>query len=152
MFTRFHCIIVRNTDKGNNSVMDNENFTQKWWGHLHFRHNLWYKFNSESDGQENNTGLLNFHTHPTYQISRLFSNSTWPNASVTHRRKDGLTDGQAQSNMPPQLIRRWGHKIAVWSSSVHRQFYKSLMRIHCPKLLNMTKSLSFQWIHCFQGN
>ena len=26
------------------------------------------------------------------------------------RRTDGQTDGQAQTNMPPQLLRSWGHK------------------------------------------
>ena len=30
-------------------------------------------------------------------------------ASLTHRRIDGHTDGQAQTNMPPQLLRSWGH-------------------------------------------
>ena len=28
----------------------------------------------------------------------------------TDRRTDGQTDGQAQTNMPPQLLRSWGHK------------------------------------------
>ena len=27
----------------------------------------------------------------------------------TDRRTDGQTDGQAQTNMPPQLLRSWGH-------------------------------------------
>ena len=31
-----------------------------------------------------------------------------PTKGVTDRR----TDGQAQTNMPPQLLRSWGHKIA----------------------------------------
>ena len=26
------------------------------------------------------------------------------------RQTDGQTDGQAQTNMPPQLLRSWGHK------------------------------------------
>ena len=30
--------------------------------------------------------------------------------SVTHGRKDGQTNGQAQTNMSTQLLRSWGHK------------------------------------------
>ena len=48
LFTRFHCAVMRNTEKGDNSVMDCENFTKSWSGHLHFRHNLWYKFHDPS--------------------------------------------------------------------------------------------------------
>ena len=37
-----------------------------------------------------------------------------PTKGVTDRRTDGQTDGQtdgrAQINMPPQLLRSWGHK------------------------------------------
>ena len=29
--------------------------------------------------------------------------------SVTHVRTHGWTDGQDQTNMPPQLLRNWGH-------------------------------------------
>ena len=30
--------------------------------------------------------------------------------NVTHGRTHGRTHGQAQTNMPPQLLRSWGHK------------------------------------------
>ena len=37
-----------------------------------------------------------------------------PTKGVTDRRTDGQTvrqtDGQAQTNLPPQLLRSWGHK------------------------------------------
>ena len=37
-----------------------------------------------------------------------------PTKGVTDRQTDGQTvrrtDGQAQTNMPPQLLRSWGHK------------------------------------------
>ena len=36
----------------------------------------------------------------------------------TDRQTDGQTDGQAQTNMPPQLLRSWGHKNCLFHRAV----------------------------------
>ena len=50
-------------------------------------------------------GLLNFILYPHTKYQGLISNGSWPCASVTDRR----TDRQAQTNVPPQLLRSLGH-------------------------------------------
>ena len=47
------------------------------------------------------TGLFNFHTLPTYQILRFL------NKCKCNGQTDVRTDGHAQTNMPPQLLRSW---------------------------------------------
>ena len=46
-----------------------------------------------------------------------------PTKGVTDRRTDGQTvrrtDGQAQTNMPPQVLRSWGHKNARASARLY---------------------------------
>ena len=54
---------------------------------------------------------LNFHSHPTYQISRFQRF-----LKHTDRQTDGQTDGQAQTNMPPKLLRSWGHNKLKYKS------------------------------------
>ena len=59
---------------------------------------------------------LIFHVHATYKISRFLhkrflSFSPAKYYGQTDGRTDGRTDGQAQTNMPPQLLRSWGHKM-----------------------------------------
>ena len=44
---------MRKTEKGDNSVMDFENFTKNKSGHLHLRHSLFFKYHdSSSSGSE----------------------------------------------------------------------------------------------------
>ena len=54
------------------------------------------------------TGLLNFHTLPTYQISRSYL-SWFLTEYKCKGQTDGRTDGRAQTNMPPKLLRSWRH-------------------------------------------
>ena len=35
-------------EKGHNSVMDSQNFTKSYLGHLHLRHNLSFKYHDPS--------------------------------------------------------------------------------------------------------
>ena len=75
--------------------------------------------------RKKNTGPLIFHVHATYIISRFqhkrFLSFSAANELRTDRRTDGRTDGltdrrtdgQAQTNMPPQLLRSWGHKKVI---------------------------------------
>ena len=56
---------------------------------------------------------LFFCTDATYKISssklkRFFS--LQPTKGITERRTDRRTDGRAQTNMPPQLLRSRGHE------------------------------------------
>ena len=53
--------------------------------------------------KKKSTGLLNFHTHPTYQISRSYLYRLL-NECKRNTQMDGQTDGQAQTNMPSQLL------------------------------------------------
>ena len=58
-------------------------------------------------------GLLNFHTHPTYQISRF---QRFLAECKCNTQTDRQTDGQAQTNMPPKLLRSWGHNKLKYKS------------------------------------
>ena len=68
--------------------------------------------------EKKNLGPLIFHVHATYIISRFkhkrFLSFSAANELRTDGQKEGRTDrqtdGQAQTNMPPQLLRSWGHK------------------------------------------
>ena len=54
-------------------------------------------------------GPLIFHVHATYIISRFQHKRFLSFSAANELRTDGLTDGQAQTNMPSQLLRSWGH-------------------------------------------
>ena len=68
--------------------------------------------------RKKNTCSLIFCTDAIYKFFQVPSSSgslvLQPTKGVTDRRMDGhmdrRTDGQAQTNMPPQLLRGWGHK------------------------------------------
>ena len=44
-----------------------------------------------------------------------FQNCIFINFERTHGRMDGMTHGQAQSNMPLKLFQSWGHNEACWA-------------------------------------
>ena len=48
VFHKLSLDYIRKTGKGDNSVMDLENFVKKLYGHLHSRHNLWSKYDDFS--------------------------------------------------------------------------------------------------------
>ena len=52
--------------------------------------------------------------HIKFQDSSISGSRVSQLPSITNRQMDGQTDGrtdgQAQTNMPPQLLRSWGHK------------------------------------------
>ena len=69
--------------------------------------------NEKSDGKEKIQILLFFILIPHIKFQDPISNRSWPHAKCDPR-TDGRTDGQAQTNMPPQLLRSWGHKKVYW--------------------------------------
>ena len=61
--------------------------------------------------EEKNTGPLIFHVHATY----IISGSRVSQLPMSYGQTDRRTDGQAQTNMPPQLLRSRGHnKKKIW--------------------------------------
>ena len=62
--------------------------------------------------EKKNMGLLIFHVHATYKISRFKHKGflSFSAAKKCYGQTDGQMDRQAQTNMPPQLLRSWGHK------------------------------------------
>ena len=68
--------------------------------------------------EEKNTGPLIFHVYVIHKISRFYHKGflSFSAAKKCYGQTDGQTDGQAQTNMPPQLLRSWGHKQKIFEN------------------------------------
>ena len=154
------CSYTKCPKKGNNSTENLRNRFKSWSVHLHLGLLLYAKYQDSSFSSSPDILFTRFFIHsrkrgitpepqgwwrkkkirvrlffmymPHIKFQDSSISGSWVSQlpSITDRQTDGQTDGQAQTNMPPQLLRSWGHKnkraVRPWIAHLSKQVKKQI--------------------------